>query len=217
MTPNLNAGQLYEAKIRSLLDKQNLLPQNLHENDAGFIHCGQDYYIEIKNKTAPDFGQKRILWDKQNKWHWSIVDSVTDLFDELNMLERISKTFIPRRYSKETDQITIADRRYNQERFEQNNILIDDIEILYDYYARKECYYIQVEKKGFYYLISDRANLGVPQFRPQLRLRLRAKTHHSNPPYQYSFFAVIQAIRNTIHQSTFDLEGNMGMFPNITP
>ncbi|NQT34500.1 hypothetical protein HQ587_04855 [bacterium] len=217
MTPNLNAGQRYEAMIRSILENRNLLPQDLHGNDAGFIHRGQDYYIEIKNRTAPDFGQKRILWDEQNGWHWAIVDSVTDLFDELNLLDRIVKTFIPRRYSKDTNQITIADRRYNQERFEQNNILIDDIEVLYDYYARKECYYIQIENKGFYYLLEDRANLGVPHFRPQLKLRLRAKTHHSDPPYQYSFFAVIQAIRSSIDRSTFDLEEKVGSFPNITP
>jgi len=43
---------------------------------------------------------------------------------------------------------------------------------------------------------------------------LRAKTHHSIPIYQYSFFAVIQ-IGKKPNQSSFDLEEKVGIFPPI--
>jgi len=61
-----NRGQIYEDHIKSLLKERNLLPDSLHENDAGFIHNGVVYYVEIKNQNAPDFGQKGLIWDNTN-------------------------------------------------------------------------------------------------------------------------------------------------------
>lgn len=215
MTPSWNTGQQYEDDIRCILRDRNLLPDDLGQNDAGFIAKDGTYYIEIKNRNAPDFGQRRILWDTDGGWHWAKQDDISALFDTLGVLERIDKTLIPRRYSMDKDQITIADRRFNQQRFEESNIVIDDLDLLRNYYTNKGCDYIQIEDKGFYYFVNDPADLGVPQFNPNLRLRLRAKTHHSNPPSAYSFFAVIQIVKRTLNRSPFDLEEITGPFPKI--
>jgi len=216
MITESNIGMQYEDYIRNILRNKNLLPENLRGNDAGFIHKGIYYYVEVKNRTAPDFGQKRLIWNQEDGWHWAIEDIVTEIYDKYDVINYINPKFIPRRHSIPKDDISQDDKRYNQLQFEKSGITFGDLSILYEYYARKECYYIQVEGSGFYYLKRDVADLNVPQFSPVLSLRLRAKTHHSYPIYAYSFFVVIQTTRKP-DNSAFDLEEEIGTFPNITP
>ncbi len=209
----LNDGQLYEKSIQKLLKKRNLLPVDLKNNDAGFIQNGIDYFVEVKNRRAPDFGQKKITWTVNAGWHWSEVDEITELYDDFGVLDLIDKKFEPRRYTVPFHKFKSLDKRFDQKQFEQSNIKLDNIEALYAFYARKNCYYIQIEDKGFYILGEDKAKLlnNTPA-KPLVKLdakptlRLRAKTHHSIPNYDYSFFAVIQIKRSDILPSNFDLE-----------
>lgn len=215
--PNYNRGQKYERRVLDKLSYLGLLPDNLYGNDAGFIHWGKEYFLEVKNATAPDFGQKGLVWDQSNGWTWRITDHITDYFDRINLIAFIDPEFIPQRYTKQPNMITIEDKHFDQENFEVPNIPINDVELLYEYYARNGCYYIQIENKGFYYLKEDIASLGVPKFMPKLSLRLRAKTHHSNPIYNYSFFAVIRLQSRSFKNSPFDIDEKVGCFPNIVP
>lgn len=214
----LNQGQIYEEKIRHILRARNLLPDFLKGNDAGFIQNGTDYFVEVKNLNAPDFGQKGLVWDKLSKvWNWRETDVVSQLYDLFGVLNYIDKNFIPRRHSVEPiENINEADRQFDQRNFEKSGIPLSSIGLLYEFYARKNCYYIQIESKGLFYLKQDFANLGVPVFNPPLTLRLRAKTHHSFPVHKYSFFAVIQAKTSSLITSPFDLEERVGKFPQIT-
>lgn len=206
----------YELKIRDILANKGLLPNDLKGNDVGFTHNGKEYYVEVKNADAPDFGQKRIRWSQDKGWYWAIEDEVTALYDKYNILDEINPKYIPRRHSKENHNITLEDKIYNQRHFEKSGIVFEDPSIIYEYYARKECHYIQIENMGFYYFSKDLAKLGVPQIKPIVTVRLRAKTHHSTPVYAYSFFAVIQIKRN-IEKSPYDLEEKAGVFPDIRP
>jgi hypothetical protein len=216
-----NLGQLYEQKIRGLLRAKSVLPlileTNLGNNDAGFVNNGVSYFVEVKNRTAPDFGQKGLIWEKSSrKWEWREQDVVSKLYDQFGAKKHIDKNFIPRRYTVEPlHRITLADKKYDQKSFEKRGILLTNLNLLYKFYARKSCYYIQIENKGIYYLQRDIANLNVPRFVPELYLRLRAKTHHSNPTYAYSFFAVMTARTPAMHPSPFDLEERAGKFPAI--
>ena len=210
-----NQGQLYEQDIRNILKSRNLLPSDLKGNDAGFIRNHVDYFIEVKNKIAHDFGQKRVNYDPLTKqWSWGEKDIVTDLYDAIGVIGKI-KDFEPRKYTVPTDRFTKADKIFDQGEFKQNNITLDDTSYLYEFYARKGCYYIQIEGKGFYYLKTDAAALTVPQFKPELNLRLRAKTHHSTPAYDYSFMVVLETRTKDMLASPFDLEGKVGAFPSI--
>lgn len=213
--PHYNKGQLYEVKIRDLLYKRGILPDELHGNDAGFMHRGKPYYTEIKVKKAPDFGQKGMIWSKELGWQWRENDIVSEMFDSIGARNRIDPNFEPRRYSITQEKITIADKRYDQEQIKMSGLQLDDINFLYEFYARKNCYYIQIEELGFYHLKTDIANLGVPQFSPKLTLRLRAKTHHSKPIYRYSFFVVINSNLNKFPKSDYDLEEKVGQFPQL--
>lgn len=214
---NYNRGQKYEQRVLDKLRVKGLLPDNLFGNDAGFIHDGKEYFLEVKNATAPDFGQKGLKWDRLNGWTWRKPDRITELYDAMNIIGYINPNFIPRRYDVPQDMLTELDRQYDQKMFEISNIPIDDVGLLYEYYARNDCYYIQVENKGFYYLKEDIASLDVPKFTPEISLRLRAKTHHSYPIHQYSFFAVIRLQSRSYKNSPFDIDEKVGCFPNIVP
>lgn len=210
-----NRGHQYEDIIRDLLRRRKLLPDTLCGNDAGFTHNGAPYYVEVKNRTAPDFGQKGLLWNSASGWRWRRDDIITDLYNHLGVIGLISSNFIPRRYSVPEGSLTPQDRSHDQKQFERSGIALKNVNYLYEYYARKQCFYIQVEGLGFYYLKQDVAGLNVPRFEPELTLRLRAKTHHSFPIHKYSFFAVIQAKTNVLLPSVYDLEGKVGEFPPI--
>jgi len=217
LTTEENLGVEYQNHIRDILSKKELLPKDLKGNDAGFFSNGIDYYIEIKNRTAPDFGQKILHWDQKDGWYWAKEDIVTELYDKYGVLDNINPNFIPRRHSVPKDDITPQDKIYNQKQFKRSGIIISDLSILYEFYARKDCYYIQIEGLGFYYMKKDIANLDVLQFTPNLTLRLRAKTVHSYPIYNYRFYVVININKKKLKKSNYDLEGKVGPFPNITP
>jgi hypothetical protein len=214
--PSWNLGQVYEKTIQDILESRGLLPDNLCGNDAGFKHNGMIFFVEVKNKTAPDFGQKKLTWTKQKGWEWSEKDIITDLYDKLGVMKYIDKNFVPRRYTVSANSISMLDKKHDQQQFEKRGISLSNPRYLYEFYARKNCYYIQIENKGLYHLKNDIANLVVPRFMPELTLRLRAKTHQSIPIYSYSFFAVIQAQTNRMAKSLYDLEEKVGAFPVIT-
>lgn len=208
-------GHTYEDEIKRLLQLKNILPDDLENNDAGFIHKEKSFYVEVKNETAPDYGAKKIIWNKSDGWRWNSKDRISDKFDKIKILEQINK-FNPKKHSIVDTEITEEEKQSDRRQFEKSIPLADDASYIYEYYALKQCYYIQIQGKGFYYLKQDIANLGVPQFMPKINfIRLRAKTHGSVPVYNYSFRAVIQARRNSFEMSKFDLEEVVGRFPLI--
>jgi len=211
---SLNLGQKYESKIKELLNDLGILPIDTKGNDAGFYHLGNAYYLEVKNKKAPDYGQKKLNWNKSDGWQWSIPDNITAMYDLFRLRELINPTFVPRRYSKPKEIITLEDRVFDQEFFELSGFPAD-INLLYEYYAKKDCYYMQIENKGFYYLKTDVAELRVPQFITTLTFRLRAKAHHYLPFSDYSFFAVLNVRLRDCVSSGYDLEQKVGIFPPI--
>lgn len=205
-----NDGHAYEEKIRSILKAENLYPSIIkYDNDGGFIHRSVPYYYEVKNTNAHDFGQKKLVWNRIGGWQWNKKDEITDLYDGYKILDRISKKFIPKKFTVPNDaNFKSADREYDQMNFESGTIEINDFNAINRYYAKKECYYIQIEDRGFYYLERDDAILDakLPPFRPRITMRLRAKRHHRLPHYDYSFFAVLIAYPKSVLPSEFDLD-----------
>jgi len=212
-----NKGQKYEQGIQRRLIDLGYLPDDLKGNDAGFIHLGMPYFLEVKNKKAPDFGQKGIIWNRETGWEWRQPDIITEMYNSIGAIRHINENFIPRRYSIPQKEITQSDKKYDQQSIKKSGIELNDPDLLFEYYARKQCYYIQIEEKGFYYLKEDIAELNVPQFKPKLSFRLRAKTHNSLPIYNYSFFAVINVYVANYPRSKFDIEEKVGVFPPIIP
>ena len=222
-----NKGLLYERKIKSILTRRKLLPPALaakliqSENDAGFVYSGEEFFLELKNVSAPDYGARQIDYEPiTNSWKWNKKDEMTLLFDRVGILQKV-KAFIPRKYVKPDSKLTERDKKFDRRSFaskvteeetELATLGMTGAQILHEYYAKKECYYIQIEGKGFYHLQKDPADLGVPQFLPSVVFRLRAKTHSSKKISNYSFRVVITASRGTFGDSNVDLE-NSKKFP----
>ena len=206
-----NKGQDYEVYINDLLEKKNLFPLHLKNNldgkDSAFKHRGVIYFLELKNNVAPDFGQKGLKWSETGGWEWTKRDEITDMYDLLGVIDKINKNFKPNLFTVSPTAFTAQHRIQDQKNFEKT-IDLDQKRYLHTYYARKNCYYIQVEDKGFYHLEQDIAKLGVPQFDPDLTLRLRAKVRSSLPVSNYAFWAVIRVKQRSIRKTEFDLEEN---------
>ena len=192
-----NKGDKYEKDIFDICNNRKILKpgsvrgQASSKSDLIFVHNNENYNLEVKADRNADFGQKYIKWDNSNGWTWSTPDAVTFFYDQLNIIELIDKNFIPRRYIKDKDLITIEDKKFDQSKFEKANIECD-IKGLFKYYKSKNCYYLQLENYGFYHLHSDMANLETQQFDGSITLRLRCKTNHSIPIHHYSFLAVLK-------------------------
>lgn len=217
-----NKGLEYERKVKQILIDRALLPPQLAAkltksgNDAGFVHQGAHYFLEIKNRTAPDYGSKKIIYDSVRKtWKWNNPDAMSDMFDDIGILNKIAN-FIPRKYIKFDSELTPIDKNYDLMNFERTVELDGTFgaKLLHKYYAKKDCYYIQVEGKGIFHMAEDRANLNVPRFSPEVTLRLRAKPHSSFPVHNYSFRIIIIGARRSIPSSTHDLE-DPNRFPPI--
>ncbi len=150
-------------------------------------------------------------------WSWCKDDPTTRFYTEIGILDIIKdKNIIPNRYSIPKDEITVEHKQVDQRIFEDS--LDIDIGALYSYYSHKNCYYLQIGGYGFYHLDSDILGLGTPQFNCQFVLRLRAKTIHSYPIYNYGFYAVLKIKNQRITKSIYDVEEKEGRrFPPIVP
>ncbi|HSK70425.1 MAG TPA: hypothetical protein VK892_01930, partial [Pyrinomonadaceae bacterium] len=132
-------------------------------------------------------------------------DSITHMLDAHAVLNNIP-VFEPRKYVIPDASLTKADRDFDRRQFSKIIELgASGAYLIHKYYAEKRCFYIQVENKGFYHLINDPAGLGVPQFNPAVSLRLRAKTHSSEPIHNYSFRAVLTGNMKSITPSPYDI------------
>lgn len=215
-----NKGQNYEPHINKILEDKGFFPLHLRGHlegrDSAFIHNGVIYYLELKNNAAPDFGQKALRWNHRDGWTWTTEDEVTKMYDDFKVRERIPKSFTPNLYTVSVKDFANSHRVADQRAFEQV-IPLEQKHYLHKFYARKQVHYIQVEDRGFYHLEQDVANLQVPQFDPDLTLRLRAKVRSSDSPNNYSFFAVIRVKSKSIRKTTFDIEEGFGkQFPPFT-
>ncbi len=228
-----NEGQKYEDMIFESLKRFGFLYPGTSQMgmaggvDAIFCHHNMPYNLEIKNELKVDYGQKKLSWNKEKGWSFSIDDDITRLYvKHVKVLEFIQKKkIIPRRYTKPLHEITCQDGKADQKAFEDRIPI--NIAALWRYYSEKEVHYIQIGRGyGFYHLDKDIAELGTPQFNCDLFLRLRAKYHDhydrssgfAKPtPWNYSFFAVLK-VKSKPKRSEFNLEEGRGQrLPPIKP
>lgn len=217
-----NKGDSYEEKIFEILQKKNLLSPKAkrggssNKPDLIFLHQSRSSSLEVKLDLKADYGQKMLKWE-DGIWSWRVDDSVTQLYTHLKILDYINhKTIIPNRYTIPKEEITQAQKTEDQKQFEDKREI--DINALYQYYSNRNCYYIQIGGYGFYHLEQDILNLGTPQFNCEMVLRLRAKTIHSQPLYNYGFYAVLKPDGKPQQVSPYDLEEKEDrVFPPIQP
>jgi hypothetical protein len=109
----------------------------------------------------------------------------------------------PRKFTVPLDSFKPSDVAHDYAKFKDRFIDVKASAVA-DYYASKKTYYIQIGKYGLFYMGKDIAKLGVPEFNPKLRLRIRLKRGGSFPIYNYRFSTALQAV--SLNKSDIDLE-----------
>jgi len=231
MIKKTNKGFDYEDKIIEILIQKKLISPNKKRTggsdgaDTIINFKNKKINVELKNKdTGADYGQKELVWTPSKLWSWSLgkkklEDDNVKLFKSLNIINNyIDKNFKPRRYSKikttniiksKYENVSVADYNFDRQKMENPNIPIP-LNTLFNYYKLKNCFYIQIEKSGFYHLSQDKYNIGTKQFDGEIQLRLRVKYRGSKKniktkPWDYGFLAKI-GLKTKPTLSNFDIE-----------
>ncbi len=188
-----NKGDTYEEKIFDICnDKKVIFPGTKRAGAGGSadisLYCDKKKVnVEVKSEGA-DWGQKYLDFDK-NGWYWQNPDSVTALYDDIGLINMIDPEFTPRNanikglpksewFELRKSIITKEDKQYDYKKF--SKYIPCPLKILFEYYKKKDCFYIQLEDSGFYYLHQDKFDLGVPQFDGEVLVRFRHKTQHAH-------------------------------------
>ena len=216
-----NQGLLYEQKINKLLkqakiQKKSFQPAGSDSNapDAEITVDGIDYKVEVKLDLRVDFGQGSLDYDLKSK-KWILGGATTEsgkhmreFLTEVGVPKMVNKAWgskgPPRKYTVPLNKYKKADVDYDYERF-TNEFVDVPSDSVSKYYASKKTYYIQIgDGYGLYYMGKDVAGLDVPEFKPELRLRIRLKRGGSHPIYNYRFTTALQA--KSLKKSDVDME-----------
>ena len=212
-------GFLYERSIFNKLKSKGITPRgsepagpNPNLPDATFIYEGQPYKLEVKLDLRADFGQGTLNYVDGV---WTLGGADTPEAEEMRrLLESVGtaefanlewgKKGIPNKGTVETGNFTQEMVREDYTRFKDGFKIVNKRNI-WDYYAAKDTYYIQIGGYGLYYMSANPANLPIPQFNVTSRLRIRMKPSQSYPVYSYGFKTAI-LVQSKPQRSTMDLD-----------
>lgn len=212
-----NKGFQYELDLYEILKSQNLTPPNFspagggHGPDGMFMFRGRPYNFEIKLDQAADYGQVELRY-KNGSWDFGGKnEEAKELYRSLGVLDFVQKNWsdggAPRKETVPTKDFTEEDMKYDYKHFKDAFMTIP-ISAMFDHYAKKGTYYIQVGKSGFYHMKKDIAKLGTSQFNATLKLRIRIKRRTSRKLNGYGFLTALK-IDKRAKPSKFDLDKNL--------
>ena len=215
-------GFLYEGRVFNKLKSKNLVPAGVtpagadaNKPDAIFNFNKIQHKLEVKLNLATDFGQGTLEY-KNNSWQ--LGGAKTSEAEEMrNILTRVGAVQFtntswgmqgpPNKGTVENKDITEEMVREDYRRF-TDKFLIVPLSSVFNYYAAKETYYIQIGGYGMYYMASNPANLPIPRLNGSLRLRIRLKRGGSTPIYNYRFTTALQFTQKPT-KSKFDIDSSM--------
>ena len=215
------AGFLYETKIHKALKAQNLVPpgftpagSDANAPDAMFMYGGKDNKLEIKLDLKADYGQGTLSYDPKTK-KWGLGGAKTAAAQEMReLLNAVGiLRFVNSKWGSKgaPNKGTIPSKSFTEDMVKSDYARFKDAFLpirtsaLWDYYATKKTYYIQVGGYGLYYMKSNPANLPIPQFNPKLRIRIRVKRGGSKPIDNYRFTTALQ-VTTKPSKSPYDLD-----------
>ena len=218
------AGFIYETKIHKALKAEDLVPagftpagSDANAPDAMFLYGGKDNKLEIKLDLKADYGQGSLSYDfKTKKWglggaKTASAQEMRDLLNAVGILKFVKQKWgdkgAPNKGQIPSKSFTDDMVKSDYARFKDAFLPINT-RALWDYYATKKTYYIQVGGYGLYYMKENPANLPVPQFNPKLRIRIRVKRGGSRPIDNYRFTTALQVVTKP-KKSPYDLDNDV--------
>jgi len=214
-------GFLYEGRVFNRLKSKNLVPRgtkpagaDASRPDAIFLYNGTSHNLEVKLDLATDYGQGTLEY----KNGWVLGGANTPAAEEMrNILNSVGTVQFantswgyqgaPNKGTVENKDITEEMVREDYRRFKDKFLNIP-LSSLFNYYAAKGTYYIQIGGYGMYYLAANPANLPVPRFNGAMKLRIRLKRGGSTPIYNYRFTTALQVVQKPT-KSKFDIDTDM--------
>ena len=215
-------GFLYEGRVFNKLKSKNLVPSGVRpagpdpsKPDAVFLYDKVAHNLEVKLDLATDFGQGTLEY-KDGAWNLGGADTpaAEEMRNILNAVGTVQFTNTswgyqgaPNKGTVENKDITEEMVREDYRRF-KDKFLSVPLSSLFNYYAAKNTYYIQIGGYGTYYMAANPANLPVPRFNGAMKLRIRLKRGGSTPIYNYRFTTALQVTQKP-SKSKFDIDTNM--------
>ena len=206
----MSNNSVYQSVINNKLKLNKLSPNNFvnssynfNNPDAMFIYDGNQYRLELKSGLGNEYCNGTLVY-RDGDW-------VVDKADDNEMKELLKSIGVenfadkkwgePRKGTK--NPLTKEDKEYDIKTFKEQNLQIRSSS-LHSYYASKGTDYIQVHGYGMYYMSQNPAGLSVPQFNPNLKLKISLKKSGSD----YQFVTSLQLIGRPVH-SKFDMDKNL--------
>ena len=215
-------GFLYEGRVFNKLKSKNLVPSGVKpagpdpsKPDAVFLYDKVAHNLEVKLDLATDFGQGTLEY-KDGAWNLGGANTpaAEEMRNILNAVGTVQFTNTswgyqgaPNKGTVENKDITEEMVREDYRRF-KDKFLSVPLSSLFNYYAAKNTYYIQIGGYGTYYMAANPANLPVPRFNGAMKLRIRLKRGGSTPIYNYRFTTALQVTQKP-SKSKFDIDTSM--------
>ena len=215
-------GFLYEGRVFNKLKSKNLIPVGItpagpdpSKPDAVFLYDKVAHNLEVKLDLATDFGQGTLEY-KDGAWNLGGANTpaAEEMRNILNAVGTVQFTNTswgyqgaPNKGTVENKDITEEMVREDYRRF-KDKFLSVPLSSLFNYYAAKNTYYIQIGGYGMYYMAGNPANLPVPRFNGAMKLRIRLKRGGSTPIYNYRFTTALQVIQKP-SKSKFNIDESM--------
>ena len=213
-------GFLYDGRVFNKLKSKNLVPSGVRpagpdpsKPDAVFLYDKVAHNLEVKLDLATDFGQGTLEY-KDSAWNLGGANTpaAEEMRNILNAVGTVQFTNTswgyhgaPNKGTVENKDITEEMVREDYRRF-KDKFLSVPLSSLFNYYAAKNTYYIQIGGYGTYYMGRDPAGVSrlteMIKFNGSLKLRIRKKGSSSKPNYRFSTALLIDKKPT---KSTFDI------------
>ena len=215
-------GFLYEGRVFNKLKSKNLIPVGItpagadaSKPDAVFLYKNVTHNLEVKLDLATDYGQGTLEY-KDNAWNLGGAQTPAgeEMRNILNAVGTVQFTNTSWGYQGAPNKGTVENKDISEEMVREDYRRFKDkflsvpLSSLFNYYAAKGTYYIQIGGYGMYYMASNPANLPVPRFNGAMRLRIRLKRGGSTPIYNYRFTTALQVIQKP-SKSKFNIDESM--------
>ena len=168
--------------------------------------------LEVKLDLATDYGQGTLDY-KNGSWELGGAETpaAEEMRNILNAVGTVQFTNTSWGYQGAPNKGTVENKDISEEMVREDYRRFKDkflsvpLSSLFNYYAAKGTYYIQIGGYGMYYMASNPANLPVPKFNGAMRLRIRLKRGGSTPIYNYRFTTALQVIQKP-SKSKFNID-----------
>ena len=214
-------GFLYEGRVFNKLKSKNLVPRGItpagpdpSRPDAVFLFNNVPHNLEVKLDLATDYGQGTL--DYNNGWvlggaQTPAAEEMRSILNAVGTVQFANTSWgyqgAPNKGTVENKDITEEMVREDYRRF-KDKFLSVPLSSLFNYYAAKNTYYIQIGGYGMYYMAGNPGNLPVPRFNGAMKLRIRLKRGGSTPIYNYRFTTALQVVQKP-SKSKFDIDSSM--------